>query len=52
MAADGRLSRFLDIKSIEKQLFNMYISDQPDDDRLMSKLRNLLRRKDNESEAD
>ncbi|MBO4862387.1 MAG: diadenylate cyclase CdaA [Firmicutes bacterium] len=52
MASDGRLSRFLDIKSIEKQLFNMYISDQPDEDRLLVKLRNLLRRKDNESEAD
>ena len=52
MASDGRLSRFLDIKSIEKQLFNMYISDQPSDDRLLMKLRNLLRRKDNDSEAD
>ena len=52
MAADGRLSRFLDIKSIEKQLFNMYLSDQPDEDSLLVKLRNLLRRKDNENESE
>ena len=52
MATDGRLSRFLDIKSIEKQLFNMYLSDQKEDDSFINKLRNLLRRKDNESEAD
>ena len=48
MASDGKLSRFLDIKSIEKQLLSMYMSAQTEDDTIMSRLRNLLRRKENE----
>ena len=49
MASDGKLSRFLDIKSIEKQLLALYMSAQTEDDSIMARFRNLLRRKDNET---
>ena len=53
VASDGRLSRFLDIKSVEKQLFNIYISAAPEEEGFLPKLRNLLRRKEeDETETD
>jgi len=48
VAQDGRLSRFLDGKSIEKMLLNMYMSDIPEDDTLISRFKILLRRRPNE----
>ena len=51
-AQDGRLSRFLDGKSVEKMLLNLYMSDIPEDDTFLSRLKNLLRRKDNEIESE
>ena len=30
MAKDGNLSRFLDLKAVEKALLNLYISKKPD----------------------
>lgn len=50
VAQDGKLSRFLDGKSIEKLLLNVYMSDIPEDDTLVSRMKNLLRRKDDEIE--
>ena len=39
MAIDGRLSRFLDIKTVEKTLLNVYLSKLPDENpNLLSKL--------------
>jgi diadenylate cyclase len=32
IAIDGKLSRFLDIKTVEKTLLNIYLSQLPDDD--------------------
>ena len=53
VASDGRLSRFLDVKSVEKQLFNMYLSSAPEEEGFLPKLRNLLRRKEeDETETD
>lgn len=52
VATDGKLSRFLDIKTVEKMLLNMYLNDQPEDDTLIAKFKNLLRRKDNASESE
>lgn len=46
IAIDGRLSRFLDIKTVEKILLNIYLSQLPgDENNLFSK---LFRRKENE----
>lgn len=46
IAVDGRLSRFLDIKTVEKTLLNIYLSQLPgDENNLFSK---LFRRKENE----
>ena len=50
VAQDGRLSRFLDRKALEKMLLNMYMSDVPEDDSLMAKFQNFMRRKDDETE--
>ena len=52
IARDGKLSRFIDIKTVEKLLLNMYLNDQPEDDTLMAKFKNLLRRKDDASESE
>jgi len=50
VASDGKLSRFLDRKALEKMLLNMYMSDMPEDDSIISRVQNFLRRKDNGSE--
>jgi len=50
VAQDGRLQRFLDGKSIERMLLNMYMSDIPEDDTLLSRLKSLLRRNPDEKE--
>ena len=52
VAKDGKLSRFLDAKTVEKILLNLYLSDQPEEDNLLSKFKNLLRRKDDASESE
>ena len=52
VASDGRLSRFLDRKSLEKMLLTMYMNDIPEEDSIIAKLQNLLRRKDNENESE
>ena len=52
VAKDGKLSRFLDAKTVEKILLNLYLSDQPEEDNLLAKFKNLLRRKDDASESE
>ena len=52
IARDGKLSRFIDIKTVEKLILNMYLNDQPEDDTLMAKFKNLLRRKDDAPESE
>ncbi len=52
VASDGKLSRFLDRKSLEKLLLNMYMNDIPEEDSIVAKFQNLLRRKDNENESE
>ena len=52
IARDGKLSRFIDIKTVEKLLMNMYLNDQPEDDTLLAKFKNLLRRKDDAPESE
>ncbi len=44
VAKDGKLSRFLDRKMLEKQLLNMYMSDIPEDDSLTAWVQNFFRR--------
>ena len=48
VAKDGKLSRFLDRKALEKQLLNMYMSDIPEDNSIMAWVQNFFRRKDDE----
>jgi len=45
IAVDGKLTRFLDIKTVEKTLLNIYLSDK--DEEKVSALRKLLRRVNN-----
>ena len=47
MVIDGKLTRFLDTKTVEKTLLNLYISNNEDDPFRFSKLRTKLRRKKN-----
>jgi diadenylate cyclase len=49
MAVDGKLTRFLDIKSVEKTLLNLFLSE-PADTSLFVLLRNLFRRKSDAEE--
>ena len=52
VAKDGRLSRFLDRKALEKMLLSMYMNDLPEDNSFMSLVQNFFnfRRKDDDSE--
>ena len=47
MAIDGKLSRFLDIKTVEKTLLNIYI--EPDSDNKLNELKNMIGRRKNVS---
>ena len=48
VSKDGKLSRFLDRKALEKQLRNMYMSDIPEDNSIMAWVQNFFRRKDDD----
>ena len=48
VSKDGKLSRFLDRKALEKQLLNMYMSDIPEDNSIMAWVQNFFRRKDDD----
>ncbi len=45
MAIDGKLSRFLDIKTVEKTLLNIYL--EKDSDNKLSEIKNMLGRRKN-----
>ncbi len=47
MAIDGKLSRFLDIKTVEKTLLNIYI--EPESDNKLNELKNMIGRRKNVS---
>lgn len=47
MAIDGKLSRFLDIKTVEKILLNIYI--EPESDNKLNELKNMIGRRKNVS---
>ena len=51
VAQDGKLQRFQDGKSIERMLLNMYMSDLPEDDTILSRVKTLLRRNPDEKET-
>lgn len=48
VSKDGKLSRFLDRKALEKQLLNMYMSDIPEDNSITAWVQNFFRRKDDD----
>ena len=50
VAQDGKLQRFQDGRSIERLLLNMYMSDLPEDDTILSRVKALLRRNPDEKE--
>ena len=52
VAQDGKLQRFQDGKSIERMLLNMYMSDLPEDDTILSRVKSLLRRNPDEKEKE
>ena len=45
MAVDGKLTRFLDTKTVEKTLLNLYLSNNEDDSFKFSKIFDKLGRK-------
>lgn len=47
MAVDGKLTRFLDVKSVEKTLLNLYFNPQQEDEK-KNPIRNLFRRNEND----
>ena len=47
IAIDGKLSRFLDIKTVEKTLLNIYI--EPESDNKLNELKNMIGRRKNVS---
>ena len=51
VAQDGKLQRFQDGKSIERMLLNMYMSDLPEDETILSRVKTLLRRNPDEKET-
>jgi diadenylate cyclase len=50
VAQDGKLQRFQDGRSIERLLLNMYMSDLPEDETILSRVKALLRRNPDEKE--
>ncbi len=47
MAVDGKLTRFLDVKAVEKTLLNLYFNPQLEDEK-KNPFRNLFRRNEND----
>lgn len=53
IAQDGKLSRFLDLKSVEKALLELYLKKYPQNEsRVMKMLNSTFRKEDDESELD
>lgn len=48
MASDGQLSRFLDIKTVEKTLLNMYLGKPEKRGNIPTRMLNKIRRKEND----
>ncbi len=52
IAQDGKLSRFLDLKSVEKALLELYLKKYPQNESPVTKVLNTFRKEDDESELD